>query len=187
MNDLRGTGKIAIGDLPVDTWTHARGLVLKDISAIAQAGAEVLFREIGHSFLLVQSTLRAPSGPMKTMDLRSVGDVGLGPDTIAVPIVRRPESQMAFVSIGRLEGNDIPIADVSVSKFHAFIKEIGGADHILDAGSRNGTFVDDEAVPVQRQGQPLMLHSGARIRFGAVRTTYMSAGALSQLIERLGV
>jgi len=50
---------------------------------------------------------------------------------------------LVIYSIGRDEGNDIVIEDISVSRRHARIEELGDGRYIvIDLGSANGSYVD---------------------------------------------
>jgi len=48
--------------------------------------------------------------------------------------------------IGRAPDNDIVVPDPSVSSYHAELHEVGGAYRIVDLGSHNGTFVNEQRV-----------------------------------------
>src|SRR5579863_8587118 len=48
--------------------------------------------------------------------------------------------------IGRAADNDLVIADPSVSGHHAELRTAGGVSRIVDLGSRNGTFVNEQRV-----------------------------------------
>lgn len=50
---------------------------------------------------------------------------------------------MVTYSIGRDEGNDIVIEDLSVSRRHARIEELGDGQYmVIDLGSANGSYVE---------------------------------------------
>lgn len=72
------------------------------------------------------------------------------------------------VSVGRL--GDIQLAHNSVSRQHAVFEFRDGEWNIRDAGSRNGTYVNN--VSVQRS----RLKSGDVIRFGSVRLKFSISG-----------
>jgi hypothetical protein len=186
MNDnIPKTGNVPAGAASESAWRPAEGQSLGDLGPIVRRGADHVRATLAGSFLLLLSDLDTPDGPMRTRDKRSEAEASIGARSLVIPIRRKPTSTMAFVSIGRLEGNDVVIADVSVSKFHAYIKTAGGVDTIIDAGSRNGTSVDNVKAPRQREGLPIVLSSGARLRFGTVHMTYISADTLVALVEQL--
>ena len=66
-------------------------------------------------------------------------------------------------SVGRGEYNDIVLPDASVSTMHAKLQRRDGVWIVVDLGSTNGTFVDEEAV-----GDDVALSPGATLRFGEV-------------------
>jgi hypothetical protein len=72
------------------------------------------------------------------------------------------------ITVGRALNQDIVLREGSVSKFHGWIEmdEVRGV-HVADAGSRNGTRVNDVRLPPRelREVQP-----GEVVRFGSVKT-----------------
>jgi cytochrome P450/NADPH-cytochrome P450 reductase len=48
--------------------------------------------------------------------------------------------------IGRVPGNDIVIPHLSVSRYHAELRTVPGGYRIVDLGSHNGTFVNEQRV-----------------------------------------
>jgi hypothetical protein len=80
-----------------------------------------------------------------------------------------------FISVGRTANNDVVLTDDSVSKFHAFFKQDGERWTLQDAGSKNGTFVDEEMVLSAQIGKPTTIDAGARVRFGLVELTFLLA------------
>lgn len=155
---------------------------IADLLPLSPFPAEV--KKLGAHFFVITCELVAPSGPMRTAsDLGRARTLEL--ETFVVPVVPQPGSQLPFVSIGRLEGNDIEIADISVSKFHAFVRVVDGVALLLDANSKNGTFVNDAPVATRRAGAPTALVSGDRVRFGSVTTSFVDAAALHTLVRTL--
>ncbi|OGQ09159.1 MAG: hypothetical protein A2138_13565 [Deltaproteobacteria bacterium RBG_16_71_12] len=136
-------------------------------------------------FVRIAPTELLPRRPTETM----VGDgqaVPTGSTTMYVlPVVKRRASTLAFISIGRLDGNDIAIADDSVSKFHAFVKEKDGVFTIQDARSRNGTMVNGDPVAPRGEGEPTVLTSRSAGRFGVVHASFMVAADLMELARRM--
>lgn len=74
----------------------------------------------------------------------------------------RPE-----VAIGRVAGNDVVLADPSVSARHARLRLAGGVWTLADLGSINGSQVDGE--PVQ---QALPVAPGSIVRLGEVELAF---------------
>jgi pSer/pThr/pTyr-binding forkhead associated (FHA) protein len=74
----------------------------------------------------------------------------------------------AHMTIGRDEGNDIPIPDASVSRHHATIERRGEAFVISEAHSRNGLWLDKRRVEEHRLQDGDVLSLGrARLVFKA--------------------
>jgi sigma-B regulation protein RsbU (phosphoserine phosphatase) len=63
--------------------------------------------------------------------------------------------------LGRDPTNDLPLADRSVSRHHAFIRLAGRQLRIVDNQSRNGVLVNDEIIAGEQELQP-----GDRITIG---------------------
>jgi hypothetical protein len=109
-------------------------------------------------------------------------------DTMVIvhPLARRPSSEHPFISIGRIDKNDVCLADESVSKFHAYVKDNGAGGYVLqDARSRNGTTLDGKVVPGRGLGEPLAITSGQAVRFGGVDSMFLDAKATLELLTRL--
>lgn len=84
------------------------------------------------------------------------------------------------ISIGRSCQNDLAIADLALSKRHAII-EAGGEQFLLfDAGSRNGTFLNDV-----RLREPATLAHGDEIRMGSCRLYFFSEAVISSMGDPL--
>ena len=167
-----------------DDW-GSKGISLRKIAVLARDRAA--FDELCRGFLITHGATPHPAhAPMRTRD----GNGGAGETTgeviiTAFPIRRRPNNELPFVSVGRIDGNDIALADETVSKFHAFIKETPAGFLVQDARSRNGTTVEGQVVPQRGAGPPTKLVSGHNVRFGSVTTTFLDAGALSDLARQL--
>ena len=95
------------------------------------------------------------------------------PPTASLEIVRGPfagasfQLERAVCSIGRGEENDVRIRDDTVSLTHATLLRKRGAWFVVDLRSMNGTFVDGSRVSGERE-----LHTGARVRLGAVELSF---------------
>ena len=122
--------------------------------------------------------------PMQTSianDSEFTGDLVV----LALPLRRQPSSQHPFISIGRLEGNDIALMDATVSKFHAYINVNDGAFLLQDARSRNGTKVDGVPVAPRGSGPPSALADGQHIEVGSVTLSCVTVDSLLQIAAAL--
>ncbi len=91
-----------------------------------------------------------------------------------------------LIWVGRSEENDVVIPDESVSAVHAFLRKVeGGGLHLQDMNSMNGSFINNETVPPQGMGEPVEIKSGARVRFGSVKLTFLKTPEFLSLVTQL--
>ena len=64
--------------------------------------------------------------------------------------------------IGRASGNDLVLQDLNVSRSHASIVRRSDGLYVLDAGGKNGTYVNDRRIT-----EPALLRAGDRVRLGS--------------------
>ena len=126
---------------------RATGLPIEAYVEDARSLSPEEFRDRhGSAFLLLTAAeVNPPAGPAATMvealspadDASEItGSVSL----VAFPVRRGSESVTHLVTVGRTSNNDIVISDISVSRFHAFLKQdTNGNFQILDGGSANGS------------------------------------------------
>jgi pilus assembly protein CpaF len=74
------------------------------------------------------------------------------------------------VSIGRVAGNDLVLANATVSSRHAQLVRENGGWVVRDGGSTNGTFVNGAPVTA-----PTKVHEGDELRVGAFRIRLLGA------------
>lgn len=151
-------------------------------------GAGWLSETHGRGFLVVHANKGGAVGPL--FRTRSTdpglppraGDEITGPMDIGIlPLVRKPLSGNPFVCIGRLDGNDVCLPDDTVSKLHAIVRDEHGQLSILDARSKNGTWIDGALAPARGEGEALVLKRGQAVRFGSVTTTFLDAIGLYEM------
>ena len=73
----------------------------------------------------------------------------------------RRDLDIPRISIGRSSRNDLVLADLSLSRVHAEIFREGEQFLVKDAGSKNGTLLNDRQVLT-----PTLLRKGDRITLG---------------------
>ncbi len=151
---------------PQATMIMARGFVPPSSSTGGGAGA-------GAAAGVSESVRPDSSGPMRSLRIYPIRNTGRSPFP-------------RIVTLGRTKNNDIVLADVSISKFHAFFKEEGGQVFLADGESRNGTFVEGERALTTKQGKPTLLKSGARVKFGAVEFRFIDVKELLSLVRQFG-
>jgi hypothetical protein len=81
----------------------------------------------------------------------------------------------SMITVGRTKNNDVVIADVMVSKFHAFFRPHEDYYELADAGSQNGTRVGERVIVPKAPAQPV--HSGDTVHFAQLRFRFLDAGA----------
>ena len=102
---------------------------------------------------------------------------------LVFPIRAASASHTHLITVGRTSKNDLIFSDISVSRFHAFLKHgPEGGYQIIDAGSSNGTTVNGFSVCTKDAGPPTSLKSGDNVRFGQIDTTFLEASALRSFI-----
>ncbi|MEL6340584.1 MAG: FHA domain-containing protein [Myxococcota bacterium] len=144
-------------------------------------------REYGNAFLVLHGALETDDRLLRTAAIESGSELpNVAHDMSAFEIRSTGRGSFpGFVSVGRVNNNDIVIEHSSLSKFHAYFRDNGESGFGLhDAGSMNGTFVDEQEIP-KRDGKPWPLRSGHRIRFGAVGVTYLEASEFVLLVRKL--
>jgi pSer/pThr/pTyr-binding forkhead associated (FHA) protein len=82
------------------------------------------------------------------------------------------------VTIGRFAQNTLQINEPSVSGRHADVFLKAGKYHLRDAGSTNGTFVNEEQII------DAILQSGDEVRFGSVAGVFINEGEATLLQHR---
>ncbi|MBL4632761.1 MAG: FHA domain-containing protein, partial [Kofleriaceae bacterium] len=98
-----------------------------------------------------------------------------------LPLVGKAHATFVdLLTVGRTAGNDIVIPDLSVSRSHAFLRRRDDAWFLCDAGSKNGTQVDEN--PLQARTE-VRLVDNSRLRFGGVEFCFCGANALFDLLS----
>jgi hypothetical protein len=116
---------------------------------------------------------------------------GVGParphegQAVVFDVTKDPSKQNAFamgVTVGRIDTNDIPVDDVSVSRFHAWLAQDGKGWVLCDAESKNGTFLDGKRLEAK---QKPVIHDNAKLKFGEVEVTFFTVDALIAMMEAM--
>src|SRR5204862_390291 len=78
----------------------------------------------------------------ETVDLPTPGSDLQEIELELFPLVKKPGASFADrITIGRTHNNDIAIIDHSVSRFHAYVRQVGAGWVVADAGSKNGSWL----------------------------------------------
>jgi len=186
---------MAIGS-PVNQKEVARGsgVPVRDLRADARSLARSEFEERhGRAFLLLSAADLSTPRPTIT-EVRLDGDPGAPTRTdstanlslVVYALRRNGRSAGHLITLGRAPDNDVVVPDVSISRFHAFVKrDANGRWMMQDAGSTNGTTVNGSSVPRQGHGPPAELSPGDDVRLGQVDLTFLDSEALVSFASRL--
>lgn len=95
------------------------------------------------------------------------------------PLAKKPGASFPDrITIGRTANNDVVVPDHSVSRLHAYVRQ-GDPWLVADAGSKNGSWLDDVALEPRRE-TPLSPRSVLRI--GDIRLTFYRSEELFDLL-----
>lgn len=146
----------------------------------------------GRAFLLHHGPLGSlkRSGRAKTVMMESdAPDSEAVPpqiDFLVFPLTDARGAKATTLCVGRSPESDIIIDDESVSLLHArLFQNVSGEVKMADAGSRNGTFINDEPTPTQGKGPLTILNPGDRVRLGNVVMTFLPVWHFLALARRL--
>jgi hypothetical protein len=94
------------------------------------------------------------------------------------PLAKKPGASFPDrITIGRTSNNDVVIAEPSVSRLHAYVRQAGGW-RVADAGSKNGSSVNGIDLEARREA---VLPPGAVLRIGDVHLTFYRSSDLFDL------
>jgi hypothetical protein len=162
-------------------------------SDAAGLSAEEFEDRYGSAFLLLSSTgFKQPKGTASTevllLDLgEDVGECTAGVSVRVVPVRASENALTHLITVGRRADSDVTIADISVSRLHAFFKRRpDGGFSLQDVGSTNGTTVNEVSVCTKETGPPTDLKSGDDIRFGQIDLTFLEVDALRSFVVKFG-
>jgi hypothetical protein len=175
----------------------SKPLIVADLRRDAERlSLEEMRATYGSAFLLHHGGDEALSRPVRSNTTQIVssvatsgaaGDVPPMPNYLVFPVKSAGRSPYSsYISVGRTPNNDVVIEDASLSKFHAYLRaDERGEVTLQDAGSRNGTFVDDVPVRTRERGSAATLHPGARVRFGRVDLVFLRCEELYRLLRAM--
>jgi len=168
------------------------GVPIRELRVDAKSLARGEFEERhGRAFLLLSAAELAAASPTITEvrldgDARPRAESTAGLSLVVFAVRRNGRSASHLITVGRAPDNDVVVPDVSISRFHAFVKEDrAGRWVVQDAGSTNGTTVNGHSVPRQGHGPPVELSSGDDVRLGQVELTFLDSEALVSFALRL--
>ena len=134
-------------DLDSKNGTYLNGALLSEPAQLGD-GDSVFLAGITFRFLSPDSETATGESSMASIEPLSIQLVG------------------ERLSIGRATANDVTLDDPNVSRFHAELVRADGEVQLRDLASRNGTYLDGQAVEEQ------LLPPGAVVRIGPYRLIY---------------
>ena len=110
---------------------------------------------------------------------RSLPGVG---EPLAIAVEKGKAAHFALgITFGRTENNDVVLRHEEVSRFHAYATQGSGGMALVDADSKNGTFIDGVRLAPKR---PRLLPDECLLRFGELGVRYYSATAFVRYLDR---
>lgn len=135
----------------------------------SSCGAPLKTREVSESTISYD-----PTADQDALDLER-GEIDLPEGTLGMFVVRhgpKRGSRIALdtdeVSIGRHPESDIFLDDVTVSRRHALVRRVDTDYHVSDAGSLNGTYVNQSRV------ETTVLADGDEVQIGKFKLVYLA-------------
>ena len=112
-----------------------------------------------------------------------LGATGLGGGAPMAAVVEKTRENVfkERITVGRTGNNDLKLDDPSVSRFHAWLEMGAEAWVLVDAGSRNGTYLAGRRLAAR---QPAPLTNALAVRVGAVQLTFFTAEGFLDFLER---
>lgn len=109
----------------------------------------------------------------------SISEEATGETSVFVlPLVKKPTNQSNLLRVGRGDACDVVVSDLTISKLHAYVMYGDDGFELLDAGSRNGTFVGDTQCNARGLGPATPLKPSSKVRFGSISLTFIDAAQL---------
>ena len=96
------------------------------------------------------------------------------------PLAKKPGASFPdMITIGRTANNDVVLRDVTVSRLHAFFRHREQRWVLADAGSKNGTSVNGDALAPRRERD---VRSGTPVRIGDLELTFYTSPDLFDVL-----
>lgn len=144
-----------------------------------------------HAWLVYVPSATEQGTPSETHSLYSATMVSRAPNSIdptssspvAIEIVKgiKPNVFPLGITLGRTENNDIVLRHEQVSRFHAYFQEQDGKLCIIDADSKNGTFLDGQRLTALK---PSALPPEGVLRFGQIEVRILNSSRFLTFLEK---
>jgi hypothetical protein len=148
------------------------GRLLKTILDELAVGGSVKFEQAHVAPWLLWTQGRPSSQPIvaTTLSGSSGRDVLPSVDPLVFEVVKGVSSAFPFgVTLGRTENNDVVLRHGEVSRFHGFIHTKEQGFWLTDTNSRNGIFLDGQALVPQKG---MLLPEQGIVELGALKLEY---------------
>lgn len=160
----------------MDAAAHYRHLVALGRDEFLASAAPAALVRYRAADLASDDRIDEPAEPIEeTMPL---GKVVLA-DVLAMevfPLVKKPGASFPDrITIGRTSNNDVVIADPSISRLHAYLRQHGGGWVVADGGSKNGSWLRGDPLGPRRE-RPIATRGV--LRLGDVDLTFYLAADL---------
>jgi hypothetical protein len=159
---------------------------LISLSRRLNADREGFATKYAHPWLVWSPPVPAGEEQILTTDVTGLRnpDFSSGPP-VALPVIKAEKNPLpnAFpfgITIGHAENNDIVIRHQQVSRFHAYLQRAGEAWVLVDADSKNGTWIDGRRL---QPSKPTPLPSRARLLLGEVQLEYFEPFRLIEWLD----
>lgn len=168
--------------------------ILNYLSMISRVSLEEFEASCPFFFLLGKQALRKPRVPRRTDVFESLdSSIQERTEVAQISVENRPPEMMVLavrkvhpnfpemITVGRTANNDIVVADVNISRFHAFFQVRPERIEIGDAGSANGTFLNSKPLPAR--GATMAVKLGDEIQFAHLPFTFLDSKTCWQRVK----
>ncbi len=161
--------------------------LLEHYRSLALLGLDEFLREAAPAALLRNKpngdvTGSHPNDEEETlvgMDLDAIS-AAAGQRMVVHPLEKKKGAPFSdMITVGRTPNNDVVINDITVSRFHAYFKLKGSQWVVCDAGSKNGTHVEDQRLEARKERA---IEDGTAVRIGDIETTFHVRDALFEIL-----
>jgi hypothetical protein len=135
-------------------------------------GIPQLTRPMARGRTVLVTPIDVRDGLLMPRPRRQSGDAKI----LVLPVKKVQPSFPSMITVGRTQNNDLVIEDGEISKFHAFFRVSPSGVELADAGSRNGTFVQQRRLEPKGPSAPVMV--GDAIQFGSLEFVFLDAGGV---------
>lgn len=176
-----------ISTTPVEIAAHYKHLAAlgrEEFLAAAPPAVLVRFRSVDASTFPLETTATIDQEVAMTDETMPHGRHDLAADLEIYPLLKKPGASFPDrITVGRTPNNDVVLADASISRLHAYLRQQGSGWVVADAGSKNGSWLRGETLTARKE-RPLA--SREILRFGDVDLTFYVASDLFTILGGVG-